>query len=233
MTQSTTCWAVVPAAGAGKRMNADRPKQYLELAGKTVIEHTLSHLLQANVFAAISVAISAEDGYWPELELSTHSNIITAAGGKERADSVLSALTAIRAKASDDDWVLVHDAARPCITSADIHQLIDTLYQDKVGGILALPSHDTLKNVQGGAIVGTLDRNHIWRALTPQMFRYGLLKAALEAAVGNPAVTDEASAMELQGLQPKIVEGRPDNIKITRPEDLALAQFYLEQQNNG
>lgn len=211
-------------------MNADRPKQYLELAGKTVIEHTLSRLLQADVFAAIAVAISPEDPYWPELELSTHKNIVTAAGGKERADSVLSALTAIRATASDEDWVLVHDAARPCITSADIHHLIDTLNRGDVGGILALPSHDTLKSVQEPRIIGTLDRKHIWRALTPQMFRYGLLKNALEVAAGNPSITDEASALELQGLQPNIVEGRPDNIKITRPEDLALAQFYLEQQ---
>jgi len=212
-------------------MNADRPKQYLELAGKTVIEHTLSRLLEADVFAAVSVAISAEDPYWPVLDISSHGNIITAPGGRERADSVLSALTAIRAAASDEDWVLVHDAARPCITNADIHRLITTLYQDDVGGILALPSHDTLKNVQGACIAGTLDRNRIWRALTPQMFRYGLLKNALEAAEGNPAITDEAGALELQGLRPKIVEGRPDNIKITRPEDLALAQFYLEQQN--
>lgn len=211
-------------------MNADRPKQYLELDGKTVIEHSLSRLLQADVFAAISVAISMEDPYWPELGISTHSKIITAAGGKERADSVLSALTAIAAQAADDDWVLVHDAARPCITAADIHRLINELKQDEVGGILALPSHDTLKKTQGQDILGTLDRSHIWRALTPQMFRYGRLKAALSAAAGNPAVTDEASALELQGWQPKIVEGRPDNIKITRPEDLALAQFYLERQ---
>ena len=103
---------------------------------------------------------------------------------------------------------------------------------DPVGGILALSSHDTLKNVQSGSILGTLDRSHIWRALTPQMFRYGSLKQALEMAEGNPAITDEASALELQGLQPKIVEGRPDNIKITRPEDLALAQFYMEHQND-
>ncbi|MDD1631936.1 MAG: 2-C-methyl-D-erythritol 4-phosphate cytidylyltransferase, partial [Methylococcaceae bacterium] len=129
-------------------------------------------------------------------------------------------------------WVLVHDAARPCITATDIHHLIHSLVIDEVGGILALSSHDTLKNVQGNSIVGTLDRSHIWRALTPQMFRYGLLKTSLEAAEGNPAITDEASALELQGLQPKIVEGRPDNIKITRPEDLALAQFYMEHQND-
>ena len=232
MTDSTKFWAVVPAAGVGKRMNADRPKQYLELADKSVIEHTLYRLLSAKVFEAVSVAISIEDPYWPELEVSKHPKVITAAGGKERADSVLSALKSIRALASDEDWVLVHDAARPCITATDIQFLIDSLRNDEVGGILALSSHDTLKDVDGKNILGTLDRSHIWRALTPQMFRYGSLKHALESAEGNPAITDEASALELQGLQPKIVEGRPDNIKITRPEDLALAQFYMEQQHD-
>ncbi len=232
MTDSTKFWAVVPAAGVGKRMNADRPKQYLELADKAVIEHTLYRLLSAKVFEAVSVAISIEDPYWPELEVSKHPKVITAAGGKERADSVLSALKSIRALASDEDWVLVHDAARPCITVTDIQFLIDSLRNDEVGGILALSSHDTLKDVDGKNILGTLDRSHIWRALTPQMFRYGSLKHALESAEGNPAITDEASALELQGLQPKIVEGRPDNIKITRPEDLALAQFYMEQQHD-
>lgn len=230
MTDSIKFWAVVPAAGVGKRMNADRPKQYLDLAGKTVIEHTLLRLLQAEVFTAVAVAISEEDPYWSDLSVASHDKIIRAKGGKERADSVLSGLTAIRAQAADNDWVLVHDAARPCITPSDIHHLIDSLVHDDVGGILALPCADTLKNVQGQNILGTADRSHIWRALTPQMFRYGDLKTALEIAVGNPAITDEASALELQGKQPKIVEGRPDNIKITRPEDLALAQFFMEQQ---
>ena len=230
MSHQINFWAVVPAAGVGKRMNANRPKQYLELAGLTVIEHTLSRLLQANVFSAVAVAISAEDPYWPELDVANHELIITAPGGKERADSVLSGLKAIRGQANDDDWVLVHDAARPCLTTDDIHLLIDTLVNDDVGGILALSSHDTLKSVQDRDILSTLDRRTIWRALTPQMFRYGMLKTALEEAEGNPAVTDEASALELKGLQPKIVEGRPDNIKITRPEDLALARFFMEQQ---
>ncbi len=223
-------WAVVPAAGVGKRMNADRPKQYLELAGLTVIEHTLSRLLQANVFSAVAVAISEEDPYWPEFDLAKHDLIITAPGGKERADSVLSGLKSIRDQANDNDWVLVHDAARPCLTSEDIRKLIDVLKDDDVGGILALSSHDTLKHVDGDRILNTLDRQHIWRALTPQMFRYGMLKSALEETAGDPRVTDEASALEILGFTPKIVEGRPDNIKITRPEDLALAQFYLEQQ---
>jgi len=230
MNHALNFWAVVPAAGVGKRMNAGRPKQYLELAGISVIERTLLRLLQANVFSAVSVAISAEDPYWPALEISKHEKIITAPGGKERADSVLSGLKSISAKAKTDDWVLVHDAARPCLTSDDIHKLIDTLKGDNVGGILALSSHDTLKRVRGDSILETLDRSTIWRALTPQMFRYGMLKNALEETAGDPGITDEASALEIQGFTPKIVEGRPDNIKITRPEDLALAQFYLEQQ---
>ena len=230
MTETAKIWAVVPAAGVGKRMQADRPKQYLPLAGKTVIEQTLARLLQADIFSAIAVAISKEDPYWPELDCSRDEKIITAAGGKERADSVLSALKTLAEKASDNDWVLVHDAARPCLTTSDIHFLIDTLKDDDVGGILALSSHDTLKQVKGIQIIETIDRSTIWRALTPQMFRYGMLKQALEEAEGNPGITDEASALEIKGLQPKIVEGRPDNIKITRHEDLALAQFYMEQQ---
>ncbi|QPK61524.1 2-C-methyl-D-erythritol 4-phosphate cytidylyltransferase [Methylomonas sp. LL1] len=227
--KSTQCWAVVPAAGVGKRMQADRPKQYLPLAGKTVIEHTLARLLQSGAFQAVAVAISVEDPYWPELEVSNHPDVITAPGGKERADSVLSALKALQGKAAENDWVLVHDAARPCLTVSDIHLQIDTLKNDTVGGILALSSHDTLKHVDGNTITATIDRKHIWRALTPQMFKYGMLRDALQQTEGNPAVTDEASALELLGYKPKIVEGRPDNIKITRPEDLALAQFYMEQ----
>jgi 2-C-methyl-D-erythritol 4-phosphate cytidylyltransferase len=230
MTESVRYWAVVPAAGVGKRMQSDKPKQYLPLLGKTVLEQTLERLLQADVFSAVAVAISKEDPYWPELACSHHKKVVTAAGGKERADSVLSALTSLKEQASDDDWVLVHDAARPCLTCTDIHFLIDSLKNDEVGGILALSSHDTLKQVDGDNIIETIDRSLIWRALTPQMFRYGVLKKALKEAEGNSAVTDEASALEMQGLQPKIVEGRPDNIKITRPEDLALAQFYREQQ---
>jgi len=230
MALSDNIWAVVPAAGVGKRMQADRPKQYLPLAGKTVIEQTLTRLLQAEVFSAVAVAISKEDPYWPKLDISSHSLVITAIGGKERADSVLSALKSLRNKAADNDWVLVHDAARPCLTSSDIHHLIDTLNKDNVGGILALSSHDTLKQVNDMEITKTIDRSQIWRALTPQMFRYGLLKQALEAAEGNSDITDEASALEKISLKPKIVEGRPDNIKITRPEDLKLAQFYMEQQ---
>lgn len=223
-------WGIVPAAGVGKRMQSDRPKQYLHLADMTVIEHALSRLLQSNLFQGIVVAVSEDDPYWPTLAIARHPAIIRAAGGTERADSVLSALIALSDFAEQEDWVLVHDAARPCITVQDIHTLVNELQNSEVGGILALSSHDTLKNVDRQLIVGTLDRTHIWRALTPQMFRYGMLLGALKKAKGNPCITDESSALELQGWQPNIVEGRPDNIKITRPEDLSLARFYLEQQ---
>jgi 2-C-methyl-D-erythritol 4-phosphate cytidylyltransferase len=224
-------WAVVPAAGVGKRMGADVPKQYLPVLGKPVLQHTLERLLEVDAFAGVVVALGAEDGYWPDLPCATHPKIHVAPGGKERADSVLSALMSLETMAQTDDWVLVHDAARLCITNGDIQKLIDRLRSDPVGGILALPVTDTLKGAKAGEIVETIDRSRIWRALTPQMFRYGLLKRALiDAAERKLIVTDEASALELQGLRPKIVEGRPDNIKITRPEDLPLAAFYLERQ---
>lgn len=231
MTSQYAFWAVVPAAGVGKRMGSDVPKQYLPIHGKPVLQHTLERLLSVEALSAVAVALGKEDGYWPDLPFADHPRILVAEGGKERADSVLSALRLLEGQAQDSDWVLVHDAARACITRTDVLKLIETLEYDPVGGILALPSSDTLKGVENGIIVDTVDRNHVWRALTPQMFRYGSLKQALtEAAELGLIVTDEASAMELKGLTPRIVEGRPDNIKITRPEDLTLAAFYQEQQ---
>jgi 2-C-methyl-D-erythritol 4-phosphate cytidylyltransferase len=224
-------WAVVPAAGVGKRMGADVPKQYLEILGKPVLQHTLERLLAVDALAGIAVALGAEDGYWPELPCASHPKILRTPGGKERADSVLSGLNSLKGMADPDDWVLVHDAARACLTKGDVEKLMETLRNDPVGGILALPVSDTLKGVDGGDSVETLDRSRIWRALTPQMFRFGMLRhALLDAAERKLIVTDEASALELQGFRPRIVEGRPDNIKITRPEDLPLAAFYLERQ---
>ena len=224
-------WGIVPAAGVGKRMGGTVPKQYLKLAGKPVLQHTLERLLAVERFTAIVVALGIEDGFWPDLPFGNHPRVLIAPGGRERADSVLSALRRLQRLAAPEDWVLVHDAARMCVTPSDVVKLIEMLAEHPVGGILALPSTDTLKGVTGGEIVDTVDRDHVWRALTPQMFRYGALKAALEdAARRGFTVTDEASALELQGQRPAIVEGRPDNIKITRPEDLALAAFYLEQQ---
>ncbi len=224
-------WAVVPAAGVGRRMATNRPKQYLQLGKKTVLEHTLQRLFDAGVFDGVVVALSAEDGYWPDLSFHQSDKLHTVVGGNERADSVLAGVTFALNLARPDDWVLVHDAARPCLTTEDIHLLIDALKDDPVGGILALPVHDTLKRIDKQRISETVDRSQIWRALTPQMFRLGVLNDALVAAMGAKApVTDEASAIEMYGEQPKIVEGRSDNIKITRPEDLSLANYYLEQQ---
>ncbi|MCI0652997.1 MAG: 2-C-methyl-D-erythritol 4-phosphate cytidylyltransferase [Methylococcaceae bacterium] len=224
-------WALVPAAGAGKRMAADRPKQYLKLGDRTVLEQTLERLIGSQVYSGIIVAVSEDDGYWDSLTVSCADRVYRVAGGNERADSVLSGLDFIASIATPDEWVMVHDAARPCLTVNDIRRLRDAVKNDAVGGILALPVHDTLKSVEAGRISTTVDRSRIWRALTPQMFRLALLRDALFAASqAGRLVTDEASAVELKGLQPLIVEGRPDNIKITRPEDLPLAFFYLEQQ---
>ena len=231
MNRNHAFWGVVPAAGVGKRMGADIPKQYLPVLGKPVLQHTLERLLSVEALSAVVVALGKEDGFWPDLPFANHPRIRVADGGKERADSVLSALNRLEGIAKADDWVLVHDAARLCITRADVLKLINILEHDPVGGILALPSSDTLKGVSNGIIVDTVDRNHVWRALTPQMFRYLALKEALTTAAElGLTVTDEASALELKGQTPRIVEGRPDNIKITRPEDLPLAAFYLEQQ---
>jgi 2-C-methyl-D-erythritol 4-phosphate cytidylyltransferase len=231
MSRQHAFWGIVPAAGVGKRMGADVPKQYLPVNGKPVLQHTLERLLRVEALSALVVALGKEDGFWPDLPFADNPGILVAEGGKERADSVLSALNRLEGFAKADDWVLVHDAARLCITRSDVLKLIECLGHDPVGGILALPSSDTLKGVTDGIIVDTVDRNHVWRALTPQMFRYGALKEALvTAAELGLTVTDEASALELKGQTPRIVEGRPDNIKITRPEDLALAAFYLEQQ---
>lgn len=226
-------WAVVPAAGVGKRMASDRPKQYLEILGQPVLQHTLERLLKVNEISAIVVALGTEDGYWDALPFTHNPRIIRAPGGSERADSVLSALDHLSDRADPMDWVLVHDAARLCITEADIKKLIRELFEDPIGGLLALPVSDTLKRVAGGRVKETPDRSQIWRALTPQMFRFEALRTALQEGLRDGLViTDEASAMEFRGLEPRIIEGRSDNIKITRPEDLRLAAFFLEQQRH-
>jgi 2-C-methyl-D-erythritol 4-phosphate cytidylyltransferase len=212
-------------------MAADRPKQYLLLGDCTVLKHTLQRLMASQLYAGIVVALSPKDEYWSSLCLSDTEQVHRVVGGLERADSVLSGLGFITLLGSDDDWVMVHDAARPCVTETDLRRLVEKVGNDPVGGILALPVHDTLKDVESDRIQSTVDRSRVWRALTPQMFRLGLLRDALrDASRNNRLVTDEASAIELKGLRPLIVEGRPDNIKITRPEDLPLATYYLEQQ---
>ncbi|MBE8566959.1 MULTISPECIES: 2-C-methyl-D-erythritol 4-phosphate cytidylyltransferase [Vibrio] len=221
--------AVVPAAGVGSRMKADRPKQYLQIHGKTILEHTVEKLLSHPQVSKIVVAISDDDPYYPELPLNFNPQVIRVSGGTERADSVLSALDYI-VQQQLSDWVMVHDAARPCIQLSDIDKLISGAMTHDVGAILAAPVRDTMKRGVQGQIEHTVDRVDLWHALTPQMFRSKPLRKVLsEALQQGVSITDEASAFEWKGLSPALIAGRSDNFKITQPEDLALAEFYLSQ----
>ena len=229
---SKSCfWLVVPAAGIGQRMRAECPKQYLKLHNRFILDIALSRLLDGGSFDGCMVPLNPRDQWWPDSESAQDARVQSCAGGKERADSVLAALDALTEQAGEEDWVLVHDAARPCLHPHDLANLIDTLVAHPVGGLLAAPVADTLKQASGGPlpeVEATVDRSRLWRALTPQMFRFGALKRALGNCLeqGQP-VTDESSAMEFSGNRPVLVEGRPDNIKITVPSDLALAEFIL------
>ncbi len=213
-------------------MLADRPKQYLRLAEKTVLEHTLDCFLGNPQITATYIAIANDDPFWPTLGLQGHDTLFEVNGGQERCHSVFNALLHLLPNADADDWVLVHDAARPCLRKDDIEYLIESLLDDPVGGLLAMPVKDTMKRAgTDGRVQGTVDRDQLWHALTPQMFRVGeLFNAIKQALQENILITDEASAIEMAGRKPRLVEGSGDNIKITRPEDLALAEFYLQQQ---
>lgn len=223
-------WVVIPAAGSGRRMGADIPKQYLPLKGRTVIEWTLLRFLDHPEIAGVVVAITDGDPYWQALDLK-HPKLITTTGGSERSDSVLNALHRLQQMASDNDWVLVHDAARPCLTTEDLERLMVELVEHPVGGVLGCPMSDTVKRTDAAnEVIETPDRSRLWRAFTPQMFRLKPLTEALsDAAREGKTVTDDASAMELAGFRPKMVMGRADNIKITRPGDLQLAELYLKE----
>lgn len=232
MSRTQRYWGVVPAAGVGRRMGGTVPKQYLSLNDKLVIEHTLARLLDHPLITRVYVALSSEDHWWDSCRYAGHAGIIRVEGGKERSQSVLNALCKIMQEAGPEEWVLVHDAARPCLRASDINRLIDELADHPVGGILAGRMSDTVK-LEGrpGVVAETLPREHLWRAFTPQMFRLGLLHESLIAALkAGRLVTDEASAIELHGLEHRLVEGSSDNIKITHPRDLELAGFYLQQQ---
>ncbi|WP_313515597.1 2-C-methyl-D-erythritol 4-phosphate cytidylyltransferase [Pseudomonas sp.] len=216
-------WAVIPAAGVGARMRADRPKQYLPLAGRTLLEHTLDCFLDHPALRGLVLALGRDDPHWPTLACASDPRIRRADGGVERADSVLNALVRLeQLGAAPDDWVLVHDAARPNLARSDLDRLLGELGDDPVGGLLAVPARDTIKLAGvDGKVERTLDRQLIWLAFTPQMFRLGALRRALEQGLAKgAAITDEASAMELAGAVPRLIEGRADNLKVTRPEDL-------------
>ncbi|MFA9487823.1 MULTISPECIES: 2-C-methyl-D-erythritol 4-phosphate cytidylyltransferase [unclassified Mannheimia] len=216
-------FAVIPASGVGSRMQADKPKQYLILKGKTILEHTVSLFLDHPQVDKVIVAVSKDDSFYTDIALLKSPKIQIVFGGETRADSVFNALKAVR---DENAWALVHDAARPCLKQPDLDKLLQI--DDEQGAILATPAIDTMKRANGTQILHTEDRSTLWHALTPQFFPAEKLKTALATAFSRgQMVTDEASAMELSGYQPQLVAGRSDNIKITRPEDLALAEFYL------
>lgn len=224
---------IVPAAGVGKRMLASCPKQYLTINNQTILSHTVNRLLSHKNIAKVVLALSDDDGYFAKTSLIDNPNVIRVSGGKERVDSVLSGLRTV----DENQWVLVHDAARPCVTHDDIDKLIEQCLASNTGGLLAAPVVDTMKRStvhnanEVMSVSKTIERSCLWHALTPQMFKAQELKQAIEQAQRKGlAITDESSAIEYAGLPSLLISGRRDNIKITRPEDLALASFYLSQQ---
>ncbi|MFA9461978.1 2-C-methyl-D-erythritol 4-phosphate cytidylyltransferase [Thiohalorhabdus methylotrophus] len=229
-TEARRVWAIVPAAGIGSRMGSERPKQYLELAGRTILEHTLERLLSHGSIHAVLPVIRPDDPFWPEARtrLAMFPNLLPEApGGDERQESVANGVEALNL-GTTEDLVLIHDAVRPCIGDEEIHSVVAAA--DECGGaILAVPVADTLKRVAAdGCIEDTVDRSGLWRAQTPQVFRHGELEHALEVARTHPEpATDEASILERAGYPVRVVPGRDDNLKVTRPEDLALAELFL------
>ncbi len=223
-------YAIVPAAGSGSRFGSDTPKQYLPLAGQPLIHHTLAALCRHPAIDRVWVVLSPGDEWWREYDWSALGPKLETVfhGGATRAQSVASGLKAAQMAAAEDDWVLVHDAARPCLAAAMIDALVAELADDPVGGILAVPVADTLKraDVQQRA-AATVPRDGLWQAQTPQMFRYGTLCRALAA---NPDVTDEAGAIEALGLKPRLVKGDASNLKVTYPADLSLAEAILRSR---
>lgn len=221
--------AVIPAAGVGRRMGANLPKQYLKILGKTILEHTILKLISVKQISRIVIAASKSDPYIADI-IKPYSDVITLVeGGQERADSVLAGLNAI--EASENTWVLVHDAARPCVLTADINNLIGQCIKLERGGILASPVADTMKRDDGNLNISkTEQRKGMWHAYTPQMFKLLELKKAISKGLANQAeITDEASAMEYIGKPVLLVESNNCNIKVTRPDDLALAEFFLQK----
>jgi 2-C-methyl-D-erythritol 4-phosphate cytidylyltransferase len=228
-------WLVMPAAGSSRRMGvAEKPKQYLELAGRHVIDWSLAPFVSHPACLGVVVVLSSGDVHWAQTEYALSSLVRVAPGGAQRADSVLSGLDELDARAQPHDWVLVHDAARPCFSRGDLDRLLIALGNEAVGGLLAAPVVDTLKRAdEDNCVAQTVPRTALWRALTPQMFRYELLRSALRHASESPAaVTDEAQAVELLGHRPKLVAGDADNIKITTPEDLERAQRILSARKS-
>jgi 2-C-methyl-D-erythritol 4-phosphate cytidylyltransferase len=209
-------------------MKSSRPKQYLLLHGKPILQHTLEKLALSNL-AGLVVCLAEHDPYWDSLQLTLP--VIRVQGGSERCHSVFNGLQTLQHYAQPEDWVLVHDAARPCVRPSDIERLMTQLADHPVGGLLAIPVRDTMKRADSqGVVVETVNREGLWHALTPQMFRLAALSKALEQVLSSgQVVTDEAQAMERMGYCPVLVEGHADNIKVTLPQDLDLAAWYLQR----
>ncbi len=215
-------------------MQSKTPKQYLNLNGSPVISYTLNRFLEHKSILGVVVALDPDDQYWEKISEKNHQKIHRTDGGESRAETVLKALHYLQFHANNEDWVLVHDAARPCLRREELNLLVEEVQMPGCnGGLLAVPVHDTIKKGDVNALsIETVDRNNLWYAQTPQCFRFALLKQALEDALDeNLTITDDASAMEYIGIKPKLFEGRSDNIKITRPADLKLAEIYLSLQN--
>lgn len=232
---SGVCHALIPAAGSGSRFGSDRPKQYAALAGRPMLEHTVRALAARREISCVHVVLAPDDDVFATCRWDgLYAEVAPLyCGGPTRAGTVLNALMALRGRADDEDWVLVHDAARPCVSAAELDRLFVVLSGDAVGGLLALPVADTLKRADAQSRVAqTLPRDGVWRALTPQMFRYRLLVEGLCRA-GPHGVTDEAAAVELLGLRPRLIAGAATNIKVTYAEDLALAAAILAGRTNG
>ncbi len=220
---------IIPAAGTGSRMAIAIPKQYLPLNGKPMIAYSIQTFVACECIATINIALNRDDFFWQRLALDADSRLnLHYTGGETRAQTVLNTLDAMRASVDEDDWILVHDAARPGLTSHMLNQLLDTLENDAVGGLLALPLADTLKQANlDGRVAQTIPRDALWQAQTPQMFRFNLLHQALMQFDGAP--TDEAQAVEALGLQPKLVIGSLRNMKVTYPQDLALMEVLIQK----
>lgn len=214
-------------------MGAGLPKQYLELNGRTLLQHTLQRVLSYTRVKGLVLVVAANDRRWVDIVARlADDRLETVTGGTERFQSVLNGLRALRSRAQSDDWVMVHDAARPCVRHSDLDRLFMAIEGEPAGGLLGMRVRDTMKrSADDQHVTATVDREGLWHALTPQVFRYRLLLDALEQTARDTVlVTDEAAAMERCGYHPLMVEGRGDNLKVTRPEDLALASFYLRQQ---
>ena len=221
-------WAVIPAAGVGKRYSSDIPKQYLSLNGMPVLLHSINKFVKLDEIHEILVALNPDDEFWQKLNFS-HPKVKTIHGGSERCNSVNNALEELSGRAENKDWILVHDAVRPCISDFDLKKIIGIVHNEDVGGLLACPILDTIKEVGDNLdVLKTIPREKLWSAMTPQIFRYGLLKKAMNAVlVAGRSVTDEASAIELIGLTPRVVEGDKTNIKITHQQDMVLAESII------